>query len=855
MRNSAEVIWIVCLLLAPAAWAQGSTATNTINFTTPTAGIDTYTLGGPPQLTAQTAQPHAGWKLVPGGDNLIAGGYWGQWVTASAPATVQVTNGVLTASIPTGYFGFTDMLAPRLFTHGDFGVVATIQTAPGINGLITLTGSLATGTQYWQGKAWVELGTDNNGNYVFFYWDGTASSPALYEQLKTFATPPTGTLTMELLHQQGQFFLYFNGVGYGPFADPGLFSLGYVLPGFEVDPGQQMELTQFAFEVPSSETGTPLQTPVGVVPYVHAGDSLGSLAAVTGRTFGEQATAEELVEGWGGYGSPSAATPGATPDPKYAPKVIGEYSLLTTNFMYYATSESAQGYFTLGEGDAMIAYAKDNGLSAHCHHLIGPNQYLPNWVVNGNFTAAQLTQIMTAHIQTVMGHSKGQCASWDVVNEALSPTGTVNTWHNVWAQTIGPSYIDLAFQTAHQVDPNAKLYYNDYAIENQTAKATGLYTVLAGMQQRGTPIDGVGLQCHWTVGGSDSNVVPDHDSMVANMAQLAKMGLSARISELDAGIPLPASAADLATQATFFSTTVQACLDSPNCTGIAVFGSNDAVSGTPLEDPGYGESTLFDANFQPKPAYTAVMNTLRTAALAVHTAPALTAPAVTNGADYANKGVAPGEIVTLFPTNVGPATLTGTGLDASGNLLTLIGGTRVLFDGVAAPMIYAAKNQVAAVAPYEIAGGSSTQVQVEYNGIRSVAVTVPVLAAVPAIITVNSQGTGQAAALNQDNSLNSASNPAARGSIVTIWATGEGQRNPAGVSGVPAPAYDAPVLPASVTVGGVAASLPYAAASPGFVGLMQINLTVPPSAPTGAAVPVQLTIGTIASPSVTIAVK
>jgi endo-1,4-beta-xylanase len=729
-----------------------------------------------------------------------------------------------------------------------------METAPGINGFFTLTGSLATGTQYWQGNAWLELGTDGNGSYVFAYWDGTSSSLTFYKQFKSFATPPTGTLTVELLHQQGQFYLYFNGTQYGPFADPGLFSLGYVFPGFECNPGQQLKLTQFAFEVPSSETGTPLQTPVGVVPYVHAGDSLGSLAAVTGRTFGDWALPQELVQGWV-IGSPSAATPGAAPDPTYAAKVIGEYTLLAAPTMYYFMTETAQGYYTLGGGDAMMAFTKDNGLSVHCHNLIGPKVYLPSWLVNGNFTAAQLTQIMTTHIQTVMGHFKGQCTSWDVVNEALNWDGTVDTSsNNVWGHTIGPSYIDLAFQTAHQVDPNAKLYYNDFYMENQTAKAVGLYSVLAGMQQRGTPIDGVGLQCHWNVSGTGLNVVPDHDSMVTNMAQLAKMGLSARISELDAMIQLPVSAADLATQATFFSTTVQACLDSPNCTTISIMEANDAVSGTDTI-AGYGEATLFDAHFQPKPAYTAVMNTLRKAALAVPTAPALTAAAVTNGADYADKGVAPGEIVTLFPTNVGPATLANLGLDADGNVLTQIGGTRVLFDGVAAPMIYSVKNQVAAVVPYEIAGESSTQVQVEYNGIRSVAVTVPVLAAVPGIITVNSQGTGQAVALNQDNSLNSASNPAARGSIVTIVATGEGQRNPDGVTGVPAPAWAAPVLPASLTVGGVAASLPYAASAPGYVGLMQIDLTIPPAAPTGAAVPVQLTIGTVESPSVTIAIK
>src|ERR1035437_7894586 len=115
-------------------------------------------------------------------------------------------------------------------------------------------------------------------------------------------------------------------------------------------------------------------------------------------------------------------------------------------------------------------------------------------------------------------------------------------------------------------------------------------------------------------------------------------------------------------------------------------------------------------------------------ALAVPTTPKLTGPEITNAASYANKGVAPGEIVVGFPTNVGPATLAGNGLDASGKVVTIVAGTRILFDGVAAPMIYTVRNQVSAVVPYEIAGQSSTQVQVEYNGIRSVAATVPVLA-------------------------------------------------------------------------------------------------------------------------------
>jgi endo-1,4-beta-xylanase len=811
-------------------------------------------------LFAQTSpQPHAGWKLAAGGENLIANGYWDTQAEASPPITIQVTGDVLTANTPTGYLGVPNVLASRLQTAGDFGIVGAIQTAPGMSGLITLTGSLNTGAQGWQGMKEIEFGVDNNGNYVFAYWDGTQANPVLYQTLKNASTPaPTGTVTMEMLHQGKQFFLYFNGTQYGPIADPGLFTLGSMIPGIELFPGQQMKLTQLAFEVPSNDTTAEVYAPMGQISYVHPGDSPGSLAAITGRLFGDAESGVQLALGRNSASSigPVGATGGA-PDPAYESGVMGNFNLLTAASMYYTETEIGQGDFTFGDGDAMAAVAQANGVPVHCHHLIGPNIYIPGWVTNGSFTAAALTEIMNTHIQTVMGHFKGKCASWDVIEEALNPDGTVDTSSdNVWGNIIGPSYIDTAFQTARKADPNAKLYWNDGGIENQTPKAMGLYTVLSGMQQRGTPIDGVGLESHFT---PDSGLLysPDLASMVANMAELAKMGLSARISELDMRIALPATSSELADQATAFSTVVQACLQSPNCVSITSWGADDTTSWITYSGyfPGQGAATMFDVNFQPKPAYTAVINRLRTAALAVSTAPTLTAAAIVNAASYSKNGVAPGEIVTLFPNNVGPATLTGTGLDASGKVLTEVAETRVLFSGIAAPIIYATKNQVAVVVPYELAGSDSTEVQVEYKGILSVSVTVPVLAALPGIITTNSQGTGQAVALNQDGSVNSAANPAKRGSIVTLYATGEGQRNPPGVTGALPGANDAPVLPVSLTVAGVAANLTYAASAPGFIGMMQIDLTIPQAASTGAA-QLELTVGTAKSPSgVTIAIQ
>ena len=215
-------------------------------------------------LCGQAPSPHDGWKLVPGGENLLVNGYWDTFTEGTAQVLVQVNNGVLTATALNDYLGNPNALAPRLETKGDFGVVATMQTAAGMDGLITLTGSMQTGAQSYEGLTEVQFGVDNSGSYVFGYWDGTHSSPAFQVLKGGSGTPAAGTLTMELLRKQGQFYLYFNGVQYGPIADPGFFTLGFAIPGFIVYPNQQLKLTQLAFEVPIGDTSAHLTTPGSV---------------------------------------------------------------------------------------------------------------------------------------------------------------------------------------------------------------------------------------------------------------------------------------------------------------------------------------------------------------------------------------------------------------------------------------------------------------------------------------------------------------------------------------------------------------------------------------------------------------
>lgn len=237
--------------------------------------------------------------------------------------------------------------------------------------------------------------------------------------------------------------------------------------------------------------------------------------------------------------------------------------------------------------------------------------------------------------------------------------------------------------------------------------------------------------------------------------------------------------------------------------------------------------------------------------------PAPAIAAVTNAASYAQPAVSPGELVTIFGQNMADVNALGTQLDASGNVTTLLGNTMVLFDGVPAPIIYASANQLSAVVPFGVTG-ATTQAQVEYQGQMSNTLALPVAPATPGIFTADGSGTGQAAALNQDYTVNSAANPAAAGSMLVLYATGAGQLNPPGQDGtvVTAANLPQPVLPVSVQVGGQPATVLYAGGAPQLVeGVLQINIQLPAGV-TGAQVPVVFAMGSAASRSaVTVAIQ
>ena len=251
-------------------------------------------------------------------------------------------------------------------------------------------------------------------------------------------------------------------------------------------------------------------------------------------------------------------------------------------------------------------------------------------------------------------------------------------------------------------------------------------------------------------------------------------------------------------------------------------------------------------------------NTVIAVALTVTTAGGtLPENAVVSAATFTGGAVAPGLLVTIFGSGIGPASLTTAQVTSQGTLATTLAETRVLFDNVAAPLVYVSASQISAIVPYGVAGKTSTALQVEYRGLKTNAINLRIADAAPGLFTANSSGKGPGAILNADNSLNTASNPVSPGGIVILFGTGEGITDPSGQDGQLATSvYPKPRQPVTVRIGGKDAEVLYAGAAPGLVaGVFQINVKIPDGLTPGPQ-PVVVQVGAASSsPEVTVAVQ
>jgi endo-1,4-beta-xylanase len=306
-------------------------------------------------------------------------------------------------------------------------------------------------------------------------------------------------------------------------------------------------------------------------------------------------------------------------EPDYAALVKQQMSILVAeNEFKFGPLHPAPTSFFFDDADTIINFAEQNGMKMRGHNFVW-HRSLPAWFAT-YVTPQNAEQVLVNHIETVAGRYKGRIHSWDVVNEAIQisdslPGGMRNS---PW-QKVLPNYIDIAFRTARRVDPHAILTYNDYDIEGEaaaaTAKRAAVLELVRGMQQRGVPIDAVGIQSHIHA-GPKSTYGP---ALTQFMKDVEKLGLKMMLTEMDVNdrdLPADIPTRDKAV-AEAYAGYLKTALANKNVLALLTWGITDRSTWLNHEGArkdGQQERCLpFDPDLKPTPAFFAELNALQQA--------------------------------------------------------------------------------------------------------------------------------------------------------------------------------------------------------------------------------------------------
>ena len=335
---------------------------------------------------------------------------------------------------------------------------------------------------------------------------------------------------------------------------------------------------------------------------------LGSIAATGPGVYAaapETSSLRSLAGAQGFYMGAAVAVPPLQSNALYGATLSREYNMVVPeNVMKMGPLRPSRTTFDFSAADRLVAFARANGMAVRGHNLVW-HQQLPGWLTGGQFSRAELLDILQQHISTVVGHYQGQITAWDVVNEAVGDNGQLRS--SPWLSGIGPEYIADAFRWAHAADPKALLFYNDYGGEGLGFKSDAIYELVRSLKAQGVPIDGVGLQMHVGI-----DHPPSAAAVRANIARLGALGLQVHITEMDVQIQNGSGspAARLNAQAAVYRQMLSVCRETKVCTAFLTWGFSDQYSWIP-DFTHHADAPLpFDSTYAPKPAYWAMRGVL-----------------------------------------------------------------------------------------------------------------------------------------------------------------------------------------------------------------------------------------------------
>ncbi|MDA3900445.1 MAG: endo-1,4-beta-xylanase [Spirochaetes bacterium] len=289
-------------------------------------------------------------------------------------------------------------------------------------------------------------------------------------------------------------------------------------------------------------------------------------------------------------------------DPKYYKTLAENFNVVTAeNIMKWETIHPRRDTYDFTESDKLVKFAKKHNMKVRGHTLVWHNQN-PNWLLSQPWDKDDLWKVLEDHIKTVVTHYKGDIYAWDVVNEALDEEDYRETF---WYLYLGPEYIEKAFRWAHEADPDALLFYNDYSNEEINDKSNRMYSMVKKLLDDGVPIHGVGLQGHLSL-----EYGFDFEGLYMNVIRFAELGLKVDFTEIDIRIKKPESEADFKEQAVRYRKLMEIMLAIENANSFTVWGVSDAHSWVPQFFQGTDSALLFDREMEPKLAYHTLVETL-----------------------------------------------------------------------------------------------------------------------------------------------------------------------------------------------------------------------------------------------------
>jgi endo-1,4-beta-xylanase len=290
----------------------------------------------------------------------------------------------------------------------------------------------------------------------------------------------------------------------------------------------------------------------------------------------------------------------------YRKLIIDQFNSITAeNAMKFGALHPAPSVFRWSDADYIVDFARENNIRVHGHTLIW-SKINPKWVTEFQGSRADWENLLKTHIQTIVSHFQGKVVSWDVVNEAFDEKGNYKPC--IWLEKLGPAYIEMAFKYAHECDPDALLFYNDYGHEFGGRKLQAILKMAKDFKRRGVPISGLGLQMHTVLRLENSKIA-------STLKSVAAVGLKVHISELEVSVRYqkPASFildSNLAfLQAEKYKAIFQAYNSIPKAQqfGITTWNVADADSFRNGKIKNHDFPLLFDMNYKPKAAYNLLM--------------------------------------------------------------------------------------------------------------------------------------------------------------------------------------------------------------------------------------------------------